>query len=341
MSSGYINIPAFGGGGVTSLNSLTGAITLAAGTNITLTPSGNTITIASSGGGSGVTSLGAFGSAPNANGGSISGSVLTLQPADLTHPGGIIVGSQTLAMPKTFKDASSTANIVLTTIFNTSVSQTQPILRGLDQNGNQNLSVGANFWIYGTSGGVGTPILNMYDTAGPYLCTVQVDGSGGFVFNPQGGLSTFSGQITAGSIYATGLTNWYIATGGDGSFGSGFSWDAFGSVSMSNLTVSGNATTSGGQWIIRSDGSGYFASGTTNFDIYGAFNSGNINATSSLSTGGNLSVTGSFTSDTSNITSDGSGNFRASTVNSGNGFTGVVSPVTSISVQNGIVTGVS
>jgi hypothetical protein len=38
------------GGGVSSLNTLTGAITLAAGSNITLTPSGNTITIDSTGG---------------------------------------------------------------------------------------------------------------------------------------------------------------------------------------------------------------------------------------------------------------------------------------------------
>lgn len=44
-------------GGVTSINSLTGAVTLAAGSNITLTPSGNTITIASTGGGSGITQL--------------------------------------------------------------------------------------------------------------------------------------------------------------------------------------------------------------------------------------------------------------------------------------------
>jgi len=39
--------------GVSSLNSLTGAVVLAAGANITLTPSGNTITIASTGGGGG------------------------------------------------------------------------------------------------------------------------------------------------------------------------------------------------------------------------------------------------------------------------------------------------
>jgi hypothetical protein len=42
-------------GAVTSLNGLTGGVTLAAGSNITLTPVGNTITIASSGGGSGIT----------------------------------------------------------------------------------------------------------------------------------------------------------------------------------------------------------------------------------------------------------------------------------------------
>lgn len=43
-----------GGSGVSSLNSLTGAVTLAAGANITLTPVGNTITITSGTGGSGV-----------------------------------------------------------------------------------------------------------------------------------------------------------------------------------------------------------------------------------------------------------------------------------------------
>jgi hypothetical protein len=39
------------GSGVTSLNTLTGALTLAAGSNITITPSGHTLTIASTGGG--------------------------------------------------------------------------------------------------------------------------------------------------------------------------------------------------------------------------------------------------------------------------------------------------
>lgn len=47
-----------GSGGVTSLNGLTGAITLAAGSGISLTPAGNTITIAATGSGTGtVTSV--------------------------------------------------------------------------------------------------------------------------------------------------------------------------------------------------------------------------------------------------------------------------------------------
>jgi hypothetical protein len=46
-----------GGGGVTSLNGLTGAVTLAAGSNITITPAGNTLTIAAAGGGGGLASV--------------------------------------------------------------------------------------------------------------------------------------------------------------------------------------------------------------------------------------------------------------------------------------------
>ena len=52
MSSNFIYLPPSGSAGVSSLNTLIGDITLAAGTNITLGTVGNTITINSSGGGS-------------------------------------------------------------------------------------------------------------------------------------------------------------------------------------------------------------------------------------------------------------------------------------------------
>lgn len=52
MANTYVRYPpASGGGGVSTLNGLSGALTLVAGANITITPSGSNITIASTGGG--------------------------------------------------------------------------------------------------------------------------------------------------------------------------------------------------------------------------------------------------------------------------------------------------
>ncbi len=54
------------------------------------------------GGGSGVDTIGAFGSSPNTGGASISSTTLTLQPADATRPGGVTAGTQTFGGVKTF-----------------------------------------------------------------------------------------------------------------------------------------------------------------------------------------------------------------------------------------------
>jgi hypothetical protein len=93
------------GGGVTSLNSETGALTITAGTGIAVTePTATSIQIASTSAGD--VTLGAFGSTPNANGLSINGSqVLNMQPADATNPGGVSTTTQTIAGQKTFSSA--------------------------------------------------------------------------------------------------------------------------------------------------------------------------------------------------------------------------------------------
>lgn len=68
----------------------------------TLTMAGNA-TI--SGTNTGDVTIGAFGSSPTANGLSISSQVITLQPADATHPGALTTAAQTMAGTKTFSTA--------------------------------------------------------------------------------------------------------------------------------------------------------------------------------------------------------------------------------------------
>jgi hypothetical protein len=65
------------------------------------------------GGGSGGTTMGSFGSTPNANGGTITAGVLYLQPADGMYPGGVTATAQTFNGVKTF------ASIVSPVVYNT------------------------------------------------------------------------------------------------------------------------------------------------------------------------------------------------------------------------------
>jgi hypothetical protein len=73
----FQNIRPGGGGGVTSLNSLTGALNIVAGTNVTVTPSGSNITISSTGGGSGTVTSVALADSSTAPIYAISGSPVT------------------------------------------------------------------------------------------------------------------------------------------------------------------------------------------------------------------------------------------------------------------------
>lgn len=108
---------------VKSLNALKDDVTLAAGTNITITPAGNTLTIAAVGGASGVTGSGTSGTIPVFNGTSAIGNSLISQSGNeinmpsvvrfATAPGGVQVnvGTPNSEAGITFSTSTSRADI--------------------------------------------------------------------------------------------------------------------------------------------------------------------------------------------------------------------------------------
>lgn len=60
----------------------------------------------------GITSIGTFGSTPNAKGASISSNALVLQPADGTNPGALTAGTQTIGGEKFFTDIQHFRNLI-------------------------------------------------------------------------------------------------------------------------------------------------------------------------------------------------------------------------------------
>lgn len=104
MSTFFADYPVAsgGGGGVTSLNGLTGALTLVGANGITITPAGSNITITGSGGT--VNTIGPIDSeaSPSADGATITGNSLIMQSASATVPGLVNTLAQTLSGTKTF-----------------------------------------------------------------------------------------------------------------------------------------------------------------------------------------------------------------------------------------------
>jgi hypothetical protein len=107
--SSYSWSPLESSGGVSSLNGMTGALTLTAGAGISIINSIGTITISSTSVGD--VTLTPFGTTPSAAGASLTGQALTLQPADATNPGGVSTTAQSFAGNKTFTGSVTASNI--------------------------------------------------------------------------------------------------------------------------------------------------------------------------------------------------------------------------------------
>jgi hypothetical protein len=208
---------------------------ITAGTNITI--SGGTIS--SSGGGSGVTSLSAIGSTANANGATITGSVLNLQPASASFGGVITTGTQTFAGSKTLTDTLNVSNnqnaatrIVVSNTTSGLASVAEINLTSSSGAGSFNLGkysattttyknfVATNAYLYnGTAGDIS--FLNDYASGGLNIAvgassTAQfsIKSNGNVLINTTSdngqGLLQITGGITANDISLTGAT--YAAT---------------------------------------------------------------------------------------------------------------------------------
>ncbi len=99
----------FGGG-----SGSTGCTVTNSNGNFTCTGAGSFSNLSgtSSGTNTGDVTLGSFGSSPNANGASLSGQVLTLQPADGSNPGGVSTTTQTFAGNKTFSGTATVSSLL-------------------------------------------------------------------------------------------------------------------------------------------------------------------------------------------------------------------------------------
>lgn len=132
----------------------------------------------SSGTNTGDITLGAVGATPNANAASLSGQVLTLQPADGTNPGVVTTGTQTFGGAKTFSGAISASN-----------------LSGTNTGDVTAAAIGA------------TPNANGFTLAGQVLNLQPADGSFGGVVTTGAqtfaGAKTFSAAISASNLSGT------------------------------------------------------------------------------------------------------------------------------------------
>jgi len=138
-------------------------------------------------------SFGTFGSTPNAQGGSYSGGVITLQPADATHPGGVSTTTQTIKGNKTIINDTDAENTLLT----------------LRNNVNSNGSL-SRFKIESNSDNALTFTINsnLYD-GGAYGGQSGIAASGGTLnISAQLSGSTVPVKITKPSVVATDNLSW-------------------------------------------------------------------------------------------------------------------------------------
>lgn len=163
-------------------------------------------------------SLGAFGSSPNASAATLSGGVLTLQPADNTHPGGISTGTQTLAGAKTFSTSIASPSVLLngsisgalthqTAATTTSYTLTWPSGQGASSTFLKNDGSGGLSWAAGT-GGSGVDSIGTIDSQTKSADALVISGT---TLYTQTADATHPGMVSTGTQTLAGAKTFSTA----------------------------------------------------------------------------------------------------------------------------------
>ena len=215
--------------------SITGTLKIAGGTP----GAGKVLTSDANGLGSwtipiGVTTLAAIGSTPNANGATISGTTLNLEPASATYGGVVTTGAQTFAGAKTFSPAVTAAtNLAIGTKFTPTLTAVADadILVGLDinptfSNGSYDAITNYGLRVQGIGIGLGSG----------GITTNTAVGTGVLINNFNGSKNTGLGYLTL-VANISGIENTGIGTNSLNRTSTGSNNTAIGSNSGDKLTT--------------------------------------------------------------------------------------------------------
>lgn len=207
--------------------------------------------------GSGVNALAAIGSTPNANGATISGTTLNLEPADATNGGVVTFGTQTFGGAKTFNNA--------TTFSLAGATGAAIVLSGTGSRTNPSISFtgGTLRWMsFGNAGLAAPSLANRSDGTKIVLA------------------DTFSAGTFADSAMGMTATNmWFGVANNGGTFG--FQWYGGATVALT-LTGAGTLTLVGA--IIGAATQSVFNTVSTNVSAFGAATTLTIGATTGTAT---------------------------------------------------------
>lgn len=224
------------------------------------------------GGGGGVNSISNVGSTPNGQGGTIVGTVLTLQPANGTNPGLLTSGVQTIGGNKTFTGSISASNLSGTSSGTNTGDVTLGTADGLSLSG-QVLSLALSST--STTGSLSSTDWNTFNnkqSSGNYITTLTGDvtasgpGSAASTVAKIQGITISGTTGTSNVVFSASPTLTGTLNAGSGVFTS--------TLSSSNFTGSSSGSNTGDQTItltgaVTGSGTGSFATTLTNSAVTG------------------------------------------------------------------------